>query len=287
MPIAIQIGLLFLMSIIANTKVLISGKARVNSTLSALAFNSVVFLVVGSSFLFFIITSPPSPLTLVTAALYAVTTVVFQMFYVVALEKGPISIVVLITNFSTILTAIAGTLLFNEGLRYTSVIGLVFIIISLLLTTRGGEQKKDNKGIIYAFIAMLGSAAAALVQRYHQKTEFAAERNGFLCVAYLFAAAITLVCLLLMTARKGVSARPTNKKIALFGLATGVVLAAYQFMFIYLSGKASSMLMYPALSGFTMSINIIMCRIFFGERPSLRQSIGLVSGMAAVVIIAI
>ena len=100
MPLFMQMGIFLIMSLLANGKVLISGKARVNNPISALLFNSIVFAVVGCSVLAFLIGGPVSGLTLVTAAVYAALTVIFQLFYIMALEKGPISIIVLIANLN-------------------------------------------------------------------------------------------------------------------------------------------------------------------------------------------
>ena len=133
MPLFMQMGVFLIMALLANGKVLISGKARVNNPVSALIFNSIIFGVVGLSTLSLAVGKPLSWLTVASAAVYAVLSVAFQLFYIMALEKGPISIIVLIANFATVITAVVGTIAFNEGFRITGVIGLLLIIISMLL----------------------------------------------------------------------------------------------------------------------------------------------------------
>ena len=285
MPIYLQFGVLLIMALLANCKVLISGKARVNNPISALIFNSIVFGVVGLSTLLLIVGKPLSGLTIITAALYASLSVIFQLFYIMALEKGPISIIVLITNFATVITAVAGTLLFREDFRPTGIIGLVLIIISMLLTVKTGEQKKDNKGFVFGFIAMFASAGATLVQRFHQKTEFSGERNSFTSISYLLAMLIALAVLMLLRTKKSGEKIRTKKGFIITGIITGIVLAAYQLMLIYMSGVSNSLFMYPTLIALTMSINIAMCRIVFKERLSLQQKIGFIVGAAAVIVI--
>ena len=77
-----------------------------------------------------------------------------------------------------------------------------------------------------------------------------------------------------------------NKQIIIIsGIATGVVLALYQLLLIYMTGVSSALFMYPILIVLTMSINIAMCRIVFKERLTLKQKIGFVIGAAAVIII--
>ena len=78
-----------------------------------------------------------------------------------------------------------------------------------------------------------------------------------------------------------------EKHFAFSALGTGAVLSVYQFMLIYLSGKINSMLMYPMLIGFTMTINIIICRLFLGEKMDLKQKLGFIFGAAAIIIIAL
>ncbi|MBQ9964311.1 MAG: EamA family transporter [Clostridia bacterium] len=285
MPLFWQIVTLLCMSILANVKMLITGKAHIHNTIAALRFNALSFSVVGITFLVFLIGSPISALTLMTAVLYALGTVAFQVFYVMALEKGPISVVVLIVNFSSMIAAVFGTVLFQETFGCTDVIGLCLVVLSLLLTVKGGKEKQDNTGFVYAVISALAGAAALLVQRYHQKTEFADERNGFLCVAYLFAAAVTVS--LLWLGRKRKTALPCSaKRFAGYGIATGAVLAVYQGMLIFLSGKVNSIFLYPVLTAFVMSIGLILCRVVFREKMGLKQTFGFLIGSAAVVMIA-
>lgn len=285
MPIFMQMGVFLIMALLANGKVLISGKARVNNPVSALIFNSIIFGVVGLSTLSLAVGKPLSWLTVASAAVYAVLSVAFQLFYIMALEKGPISIIVLIANFATVITAVVGTLVFNEGFRITGVIGLLLIIISMLLTIKKGEDKKDNKGFVFGFIAMFASAGATLVQRFHQKTEFAGERNSFTSIAYLFAMIIAIFILMLLKRKKRSEKIRIRKSFIISGIATGVVLALYQLLLIYMTGVSSALFMYPILIVLTMSINIAMCRIVFKERLTLQQKIGFVIGAAAVIII--
>ncbi len=285
MPIFLQLGVFIIMALLANTKVLISGKARVNNPISALVFNSIVFAVVGLSVSVFLIGKPISLTTFLTAAVYAQLSVIFQIFYIMALEKGPVSIVVLITNFATAVTAVLGALLFKEDCKITSIIGFILTIISMLLTVKTGEEKKGNKGFVFAFIAMLASAGATLIQRFHQKTEYRGERNAFICIAYLLALVIALMVLMLLRLKKENRKISVKKGFIASGIMTGVVLAIYQVMLIYMAGVSNSMFMYPILVALTMSINIIMCRIVFKEKLGVQQKIGFVIGAAAIIMI--
>ena len=284
MPLSVQLLLILIMAIFANVKVYFNRRAEIDNMAFALKFNAIVFGTVGCAFLFFLLGKPLSAFTLLLGIIYGVASIVFQVFYVMALEKGPVSIIVLLANFATVPAALGGVLLFGEGLRITQLIGLILTAASMLLTMKRGDSKKDNKGYFYGMLAMLASSVALLIQRYHQKTEFALERNGFLCVAYLSAAIMT-AALLLFTGRR--RKKNENKKFAWLGMGAGAALAVYQFLMIFLAGKTAAMLMYPAVSGFTTILNVIMCVAVFKEKISKRQAIGLALGTVAIVIMSI
>lgn len=284
MPISVQLLLIFVMAVFANAKVYFNRRAEIDNMAFALKFNAIVFGTVGCVFLVFLLSKPLSNFTLLLGVIYGAASIIFQVFYVMALQKGPVSIVVLLANLAAVPAALGGALLFGEGLRITQLIGLILTAASMLLTMKRGDSKKDNKGYFYGVLAMLASSVALLIQRYHQKTEFALERNGFLCVAYLSAAIMTAAVLLFTGRRRK---KNENKKFAWLGIGAGAALAVYQFLMIFLAGKTAAMLMYPAILCFTTILNVIMCVAVFKEKISKRQAIGLALGTVAIVIMSI
>lgn len=283
-----QILCFFIMALLSNAKVLISGKAKIGTLLSALRFNIIVFAVITALFSVFRVGGfEASRLTVLSALAFSVGTVIYQTFYVLALEKGPISLLVLINNFSVVPNAVFGTLLFAEDFRIAQIIGLILILASLILTMeKSGGKKSGNSGYLLITIAMLAGSAATLVQRYHQKTEFAAQRNQFLFFAYLFSFIITLIIVLCLRARSKNAVPKEDKKFKLSAGIVGIVLSFYQFLLIFLSGVSTSMIMYPMISGLGLVINFIMCAVIFKEKITLRQKIGAALGTAAIVIMA-
>ena len=287
MPVSVQLLLIFVMAIFANVKVYFGSSARIDNTEYALKFNSVVFGVVGCAFLVFVVGQSVSKTTVISSVAYAAASVIFQIFYVIALDHGPISIVVLLANLATVPAAIGGALIFKEGFQLTQIIGLTLTAVSMVFTMKSGRAKKSNKGYVYGVIAMFASSVALLIQRYHQKTEFANERNRFLCIAYLFAAVMALIVLLIIKRLKKGTESTAKKNYFGLGVGAGLALVVYQFLLIYLSGKATAMLMYPALAGLTTIMNVIMCVTLFKEKVSRRQLIGLAVGAVAIVIMSL
>lgn len=273
-----------LLALLANLKVFITGKLKLSKIKSVLVFNGIVFGIIALIFSGCLFSGTVvSKFTVITAFLYAGCTVAYQILYVLALEKGPISLLILINNFYVVPCAVAGAIFFNEDFSFFQIIGLITTLISVFLIVGNKKgDKKGNTGFILMTVAMIASALAMLIQRYHQKTEFAYERNGFLFFSYLFSA-IAVFIIYLFLKNKSISER-NGKKIIISGIQVGFILAAYQILLITLSGKVNSMVMYPLNSGLTLIVNFIMCAIFFKEKMLLRQKIGAIIGVIAVII---
>ncbi len=289
MTVALQIVIFIIMAFLVDTKVLITGKAKLDNILDALKFNIVIFAAVTVLFsAFWAQGLDVSPLTVFLALIFSLCTVVFQVLYALALKEGPIGILILINNFSAVPSAILGTVIFGEKFRVTNVLGLILVIASILLTTKNsGEEKSDSKkGYVLIMGAMILTCLGTLVQRYHQKTEFAAERNKFLFFAYLFSLIIAVALAAVLSSRKKDKVKISKKTYGFAALA-GIALAIYQFLLIYMSGISNSMLMYPTLSGLTIIVNFIMCAVIFREKMTTRQKIGAALGTLAIIIMAI
>lgn len=275
------------MAVMANVKVYFSGKAHINGTYAALKFNLILFFSVSALLWAFMVANPViSAKSIILAFIYAVCTILFQVSYIQALDKGPIALVVLIANLAVVPSALVGALMFGEPLTATKLVGLILVAACLILTMRGGLQRSGKGGMPLALFAMAASAAALILQRYHQKTEVRAERNQFLFFAYLFCGIITLIILLFLR-KKDTTEKKISKGTVFSAVFSGVALAVYQFILVFLSGRAQAMLMYPMLSGFTSIVNLLMCFIIFKERLSVRQIIGIIVGTVATVIMAI
>lgn len=284
MQLVLQFTAFSLLALLANLKVFITGKLKLSELKSVLVFNGIVFGIIVLIFSGCLFSGTVvSKFTVITAFLYAGCTVAYQILYVLALEKGPISLLILINNFYVVPCAVAGAIFFNEDFSFFQIIGLITTLISVFLIVGNKKgDKKGNTGFILMTVAMIASALAMLIQRYHQKTEFAYERNGFLFFSYLFSAIAVFIIYLFL---KNKSISETNgKKIIINGMRVGFILAAYQILLITLSGKVNSMVMYPLNSGLTLIVNFIMCAIFFKEKMQLRQKIGAIIGVIAVII---
>lgn len=276
MNIALLVGL----GLLANIKVLAQKKANITGVLGAVAFNNVIFMFTTLSFVAFLGTKPGQT-TLILSFLFAIATVLYQLLFILAINKGPVSLSVLIANFSVLPVTVYG-LVCGEAAKSTRIIGLTLVLISLVLNTRREKKKAGFTWILTATGAALCSGLGMIILRIHQSTSYAAERNVFLFYGYLFAAVLSVLLVLLF---KNKASLKINKKFITLGFAGGIVLAGYQFVLIWLSGLLDATFMYPLISGFTLLFNFIFSAVFFKEKLTPKQIAAAVLGTAAILIL--
>ncbi len=275
-----NIALLVCLGLLANVKVLAQKKANVTGVLGAVAFNNVIFMFTTLSFVVFLGTKV-SPTTLILSVLFGAATVLYQLLFILAINKGPVSISVLIANFSVLPVSVYG-LICGEAAKPARIIGLVLVLISLALNTRRENKKAGALWLLTAVGSALLSGLGMIILRIHQNTPYAAERNVFLFYGYLFATAVSVLLVLLF---KNKASLKINKKFITLGFAGGIVLAGYQFVLIWLSGLLDATFMYPLISGFTLLFNFIFSAVFFKEKLTPKQIAAAVLGTAAILIL--
>lgn len=275
MNIALLVGL----GLLANIKVLAQKKANVTGVLGAVAFNNIIFMFTALSFVAFL-RIRLSLTTLILSLLFGAATVLYQLLFILAINKGPVSLSVLIANFSVLPVTVYG-LICGEAAKPTRIIGLMLVLISLVLNTRRENKKAGALWLLTATGAALCSGLGMIILRIHQNTSFAAERNVFLFFGYLFATVLSVLVLLF----KNKSSLKINKKFVTLGAAGGIVLAGYQFVLIWLSGILDATFMYPLISGFTLLFNFIFSAVFFKEKLTPKQITAAVLGAAAILIL--
>lgn len=288
-----QLLVLLLMAVLANTKVLVQGKfgrSMVKTTQDVVGYNGLLFVFAALSF-FVLFFEPrfPSATTLLLAALFGVANVLFQLCYLSAMKSGPVSITVLIANFAVIPTSLFGVIAYGEPFSWIKCMGLLLIVISFFLTVKpSAEERSFNwKWLLLALSAAVCSASCTLLQKSHQHTAFSEERSLFVTYAYIVAALISAVLVLLMRAKGNRITFRLQFSLLWPALLTGFVLALYQFLVLWLAGEMDSMVMFPVNSSTCILVSFLFGILFFKDRLSVRQWIGSAIGIAAVVLISL
>lgn len=237
----------------------------------------------------------PSLFTILLGVLFGVITAIYQIVNLKALEMGPVSYTTVIISLSTILPALSGAIFWHEKLGVSQIVGMVLLVACLFLSIN--FKDKDKKGsiswLIYCMAAFLSVGGIGIMQKAHQTSDFKAEVNAFLIVAFLCSfvySGITL-CIYKMKQRKGEKEQKEKliwKKLLLWGallVVAGIAIAFNNKLNLILAGIMDSAVFFPLVNGGGLVLTTVGGVIFFKEKLTVLQWIGVVVGIASVVLL--
>ena len=174
-----------------------------------------------------------------------------------------------------LIPAFAGITIWHETIYIAQIIGLVLLLSSLAM---GINPKKDRritgKWLLYSLLAMISSGTVGVLQKIHQSSAYASEMNGLIMVAFFAAAGLLGIVLLILRFCR-------REPAILAGIGSG----STNLMNLYLAGVLPSVIMFPIFNGGVILINAIVARVFFKEKMSVIQVIGLCIGALAIAMI--
>lgn len=237
-----------------------------------------------------------STFTLLLGLVFGAVNAIQSIANISAISCGPMSYTTIIISFSVLISALSGMFFFGEDrLEIIQIIGIVFMLISIVLSAKGkGENEKVNlKWLILAFTAFLLTGAIGIMQKIHQSSEYKAEINAFLIIAFIVSAAISTVFALikLRSSRKNNegSSLADAKKLKYILLAImaigGICTAANNKFNLFLSGALPTAIFFPIYNVGILILTTLSAIVIFKERLSLKQWIGVVIGIISVICI--
>lgn len=222
--------------------------------------------------------------TVLLACLFGLVTVAQTVFNLKALEAGPMSYTNVICSFSTIISALSGALFFDESLNAMHIIGMVLMAGSFLLALerKSGQKATSLRWLVYCIITFTCTGAIGIMQKVHQSSAYKEELNAFLVIAFAVSALATVP--LLLTAPK-TEKKPESKTLRLLIgclLISGVCIALNNKWNLYLSGVMDSAVFFPITSGGGMALNTLAAVVFFRDKPTKSQWLGIALGIVSV-----
>lgn len=227
----------------------------------------------------------------IVGIIFGAITFGFAVLYSVAINQGPISYTNVIVNMSTVLTALSGCIFWNEKLSVFTVIGLVLMIGCMILSSAStdGEQKKKGRfsWLVLAVLTMIFSACVGLCQKVHQTSAYANEIYLMLLVAFAVCSALSFVAWALLRSKEvAIDKQPHKFSFKLFALcclAIGVTYGAVNVINLYLSGVMNTAIFFPVINGIPLVLIMVLSFIFFKEKLTKKQVIGISLGVLSMV----
>jgi drug/metabolite transporter (DMT)-like permease len=280
------------MSLLGCTKVTLQGRASrkfFKNGADSVLFHTMLFLFVALTLVVIF------PTALITwqgfwlSILCALFTFFYQVFYAQALKEGPVSLTVLICNFSTFFVVLYSTIAFGETLYLSHIGGMLLLILSMILNVKQEEKEKGRRWLFFTLAAMVSTAVGTSIIKAFGKTE-AAEVAGsditFLALSYVAAAVFALGYYIInrYTGKKEKHTFTLSWKVLAYAAAIGVVLGVFQKFYALGMQKLDAAFMMPTWAGM-QTLGMTTIGIFaFGDKLHTRQKWSIVCGLACIIL---
>lgn len=238
-----------------------------------------------------------SSLTLVLATLYGVAVTTQMITNTIALKVGPYSYTTVIISLSTVITALSGWMFWGETLSVFKILGLVFMIFCFFFAVdkKNDKNSANAKWFILCMICLIFGASLGLIQKTHQKSDFKAEITGFLTIAFSISTCFSFLGALFLRRKEEKSNKFENedkvklnvKSFLLAGVIVGIGVAINNVLNLYLAGAVDSSIMFPIVNGVPFVSAVIISFLFFKERLTKSQTLGIIIGVISMVFLCV
>ncbi len=258
------------------------------NAVSSLVCGVVLLLLSGGNFAL-------SSYTLIMAVLFGIITAVQQITNSAALSTGPWSYTSVIISMSTVITALSGVLFFDESIRVTQLFGIALMLVCLILSVKpeSGEQKKKSlRWFLWCLASCACSGGVGIMQKIHQSSDYRGELTMFLIIAFIGSFIFSAGSMAVGKIRNGksekeplFSAKVSFLLLTVLFCAGGIGVALNNLINLYLSGVVESAIFFPVVNGGGLILITIASLVFFREKLTNRQWIGMIFGLAAVLLL--
>lgn len=211
---------------------------------------------------------------------FAVSYITANVFAVLGIATGSVSLTSLVIKFSLLLPTVYGLFL-GEGISAFFVMGMVLLIASLVLINKPEKGEKFSfRWMIFALLAFLGNGMCSVTQKMHQQVFNDGYKNEFMIVALTVSVLVSVVLALFFERKNAFQyARVGFIPATLCGLFNGAV----NLLVMILNNRFPASIMFPLISAGGIIIVYIISRFFYKEKLSNLQFAGLLIGIASVV----
>lgn len=249
------------------------------------------------SFSFFIITdivqtdgfyfpSEMIPLGLINCTLYAAG--FYSAF--LAFKVGPYGLTRLIANFSLLFTVFYGIIVLNEPRTGFTYAGIVLIFAALFLMNYTGKSETKDEGkisvkwLVYMVITVVSNGFISILGRVQQIKFDNACTNEFqmISIGGSFVLLAVIGIIIDRDKLKDVLAHGT-----LYGLGAGVCNGAKNFVSLLVFLFVPMSTVSPMKIGVGIALTFVVSKIFYKEKYSVYQIIGVILGAAAVIMLSV
>ena len=283
-------------------------------------FNAIVAIFAIVTFLIWGGFGQASYFTVLSALAFGTFTALQYLFVFKAMAVGSWAYTSVITSLSTLIPAVSGWLFWDELVSWPQIVGMALMVVCFVFsvdlkkgsnTAQGKSKKKFILWLVYALVAFFTTGGIGVMQKVHSTSAYAAEKNAFLIIAFLFsfvfAGSIYAICLIRERKKQQVLAQTPKETVSretqqatgkvekskkyygwktlIFIVVGGVFVALNNKLNLQLSGEMDSAVFFPLVNGTNLILTTIVSVVLFKEKFKKLQWIGLIAGIVAVIML--
>ena len=219
--------------------------------------------------------------------IYGVTQTLFVLFKTAAMNSGPVSVTTLIGNCSLLVSVFVCFVLWGEPITPADGAGLIILLVGIgLATYKRSEGRMTLRWRILSFFFLVTAAGVGIVFKSFSKSA-APSLAGDMMLTSAIVMLISYTVISLIFGGALPTAADGGGRFALTATICGVMSCVYNRLNVYLSGVLDGILFFPLFNGGVVILSALLAVLLLGERPCLRQWLGIITGTVGVAIIGI
>jgi len=219
--------------------------------------------------------------------------IVESMTGVSALRHGSLALTTLVTMSNMILTIIPAGLLWNEPMSLKRAAGVILMLLSMALVLNVFGKKEENsnisgKWVVIVFVCFVAGGLVGFPQKYLTVSPYAGEVMSYLLWAYLVEACLESVMLILnINVRKESVTMAANRENILRLAASAVLTSLLHILTMGALRELPISVVMPISNGGRLILITLMDVVYFKSDLSRQQIAGILTGVAAIVVLSI
>ncbi|MDO4487677.1 MAG: hypothetical protein Q4B67_01105 [Eubacteriales bacterium] len=250
----------------------------------------------------------PSGTAMLLSAAYALVAITNYISFFEAVKTGPLfATVILNTTIGCTIPCIAGVFIWKESISISQLLGTLMMFASVVMITKWEKGEKPNmRWFVMTMVSSITCGGYGIVQQAFNRYCPGSENTSFLFYAFLMASIMTFVYLLLIKLRSndvknqaalqtsGEGGGESKKEFITWkpvGVALLLIIAVGLLCFVdnvnnlWLVGQFPAVVFFIICDGGRMVLNTVVSAVFFHEKISKIQTLGVLAGVLAVVLI--
>ncbi len=199
-------------------------------------------------------------------------------------QRSGVTVTSLSSKISVVLPILAGVIMLGERLNFVATTGIVLALVALVLVVggRGGNNEKHNKNWLLPVCIFFGTGTGDILMKITEQQN-SGDDLGFMIAFIYFVALVFGVIIVVWDIARGKS--KWQWKSALGGIGLGVINFFSTSSVYHAMRHFDNVVLFPIYNIGVVSLTALIGWLFFKEKLTLKNYIGLVIAVIAVILI--